>query len=84
MGQSKHDAGRLFDGDSSCNSTDMFDISTTIKHVTEKAVLITEDGENEVWLPKSQIEVNHGKAYGPGDTVIIAVPEWLAIEEDLV
>lgn len=46
-----------------------------IKHRTEKAILITKDGK-DVWLPKSQIEIN--------DDDTITLPEWLAIEKELV
>ena len=49
------------------------------KHATDRAILVT-DGEEEYWLPWSQIEVE------PGDKGLINVkmPRWLAEEKGMV
>lgn len=39
--------------------SDLVDISVMVKHETEKAWLVT-DGTNDVWLPKSQVEIDQG------------------------
>lgn len=46
---------------------------------TEKAILIS-DGDNEMWLPKSQIDyaVNEFTK-----TIALVLPEWLAIDKGL-
>ncbi len=43
-----------------------------------KSILVT-DGINEVWLPRSQIEIEYRK-----DGVQITLPEWLAIKTGIV
>jgi len=62
-------------------------IEGIVKHETDKAVLIQVDGDpdNEVWIPKSQIEwESTGGLYAIGDEVEMEIPEWLAIEKELV
>lgn len=58
---------------------DTIDIEVQVKAGTEKAILVS-DGETEVWLPLSKIEVE----YKPGGKAIVTLPEWLAIEKELV
>jgi hypothetical protein len=43
---------------------------------TEKAVMVKNIKEEEVWLPKSQVEIvnNH----------VVIVPQWLAEDKELV
>lgn len=53
-----------------------------IERQTGKAILAI-IGEEEVWLPKSQIEFDVDAKH-PEDTVIVKVAEWLAIEKGLV
>jgi len=58
---------------------DYIEIDGVVKAVTEKAILFS-DGTREVWIPKSQLEdmeIKHGVA-------MITIPEWLAIEKELV
>jgi len=60
-------------------SMDYIEIDGVVKAVTEKAILFS-DGTREVWIPKSQLEdmeIKHGVA-------MITIPEWLAIEKELV
>lgn len=51
-----------------------------IKHETELALLVS-DGENEYWIPTSQIEER--EHLGGGNTNIY-IKEWLAIEKGIV
>lgn len=48
---------------------------------TEKAILIN-DGDNEVWLPKSQIDYHLDEFKGV--VYINDLPEWLAVDKGLV
>ena len=53
-----------------------------IKHETDAAYLVF-DGENEVWLPKSQIqdvkELNKKQ-----NAWLFIIPEWLAIDKEII
>lgn len=51
----------------------------TVVHETEKAVLFRTDSGKEVWLPKSQIEVDRS-----GKHPVVTLPEDLAIEKELI
>lgn len=51
------------------------DIAAELRHETERAFLIF-DGDQEVWLPKSQVERN--------DDGTFTLPEWLAKEKGLL
>jgi hypothetical protein len=54
------------------------DIAAELRHETAAAYLIF-DGDKKVWLPKSQVEhCNHDGAD------IFTMPEWLAIEKELI
>ena len=47
-----------------------------------KAILASDDGDREhaVWLPKSEIEIEH-----KGDRrIVVTMPQWLAEEKGLV
>jgi len=56
-------------------------VCVEIKMETEKAFGVTDGGEL-MWLPKSQITLLEDG--GPGDTVEMEIPEWLAIKKGLV
>lgn len=56
------------------------DIECQVKRETEKALLIDHGGEQEVWMPKSQIK-NVAKN---GRTVTLTVTEWIANEKGLL
>lgn len=47
---------------------------------TEQAVLVS-DGDNNVWLPKSQIDYSINELT---KTIVLILPEWLAIDKGLV
>lgn len=52
------------------------------KHETGGAYLVRTDDEEDIWLPKSQVEPEDGAVLGTRSTFLI--PEWLAIEKGLV
>jgi len=60
----------------------LVDISVQIHHRTERAVLVSGDGNKDrtVWIPLSQCEVEDG----PRGTATITMPEWLAIDKRLI
>lgn len=64
------------------SKSDLVDLTVTRHAETEKAILVSDDGEQDgaVWLPKSQIEIN----VDSGTTLQITMPEWLAIDKGLV
>ncbi len=57
-------------------ANDLIKIAAELVHETEKAFLIT-DGELKVWVPQSQV-VHHE------EEGVFEMPEWLAIEKELV
>lgn len=59
----------------------LLDVEVYLHAETDKAVRVSDDGDNEsaVWLPKSQIEIVHHKG-----TIIVTLPEWLAVDKGLV
>lgn len=59
--------------------SDLIDISGEIRIDRERAVLFF-DGDKEVWLPKSLIEIER-KERGLFE---ITLPEWLALEKGLI
>jgi hypothetical protein len=61
--------------------SDLVDVFVAIHHRTEKAVLVSLDGERSkaVWLPLSQIEIEERERDS-----IVTMPERLAIEKGLV
>lgn len=52
------------------------------KHETAGAYLVTNDDDEDLWLPKSQVDQEEGAVLGTPTTFL--VPEWLAIEKGLV
>ena len=59
--------------------SDLVDIAVLLKHETPKAWLVN-DGAKDVWLPKSQCEVETGG----GKSAICTLPEWLARDKGLI
>ncbi|MBF0232952.1 MAG: hypothetical protein HQK65_07925 [Desulfamplus sp.] len=57
------------------------EIYFTLEQQTEKAIKVT-DGGNSFWLPKSQIKIKHVE--NAEDDVIVTMPEWLAIDKEIV
>jgi len=56
------------------------EITGQIKYETDKAMLLF-DGKKEVWIPKSQIE---GIEKKERRMVAVVIPEWLAMEKELI
>ena len=62
--------------------SDLIDMALQLHARTERAVLVSDDGDKEkaVWLPLSQVEVlplKHG-------TIAVTMPEWLALDKGLI
>jgi hypothetical protein len=55
--------------------SDLIEIAAELRHATSLAFLIF-DGDQQVWLPKSQVEDN-------GDGTF-TMPEWLARDKGLI
>ena len=53
-----------------------------IKHETDMAYLVN-DGTNDVWIPKSQVEEME-RVKPDADDYIFIIPEWLAIEKEII
>jgi hypothetical protein len=62
--------------------SDIIDIAVQVHHATERAVLVSDDGDrdNAVWLPLSQVEIERGDR----GQAVVTLPEWLAKERGLV
>ena len=59
--------------------SDLVDVACVLKHETKAAWLIN-DGDRDVWLPKSQCEVE----VMDDKSCIVTLPEWLALEKELI
>ena len=61
---------------------ELVDLTLQQHHETDKAFLVSDDGNREkaVWLPKSQVE--RGDAKGRG-VYIFTMPTWLATDKGL-
>jgi hypothetical protein len=60
---------------------EVIDITVQLHHRTEKAVLVSDTGDEEkaVWLPLSQIEIDHITP----TTMVVTLPVWLAKDKGL-
>lgn len=59
---------------------DIVDISCKIKHETEKAILVTNLKNKDIWIPKSQIEIDSNSR----GIINFQIPEWLAEDKELI
>ena len=57
----------------------MVEVSGTVKHETDAAIFV-DFGDEEVWLPKSQLE-EWPELDETGDVIM---PYWLALDKDLI
>lgn len=58
------------------------DIDVQLLHETDRAYLVTDTTpENGVWVPKSQCELEESGVRG---IYTLTLPEWLAVEKDLL
>lgn len=63
--------------------SDLVDIAGFLRGPgTEKAVLF-DDGVTQVWLPRSQIEIEYPPD-APSGMATVTMPEWLAHEKGLI
>ena len=64
------------------SKSDLIDITVCRHAETDKAVLVSDDGDkaNAVWIPKSQCEIDEGQC----GYITITLPEWLALEKELI
>lgn len=62
--------------------SDLVDLTMHLHAATERAIRVSDTGEEEkaVWLPLSQVEV----LKRPGGIVVVTLPEWLAHEKGLI
>lgn len=58
------------------------ELEVQIKKVTDKAYLIDHGGEEEVWMPKSQVK--ELERVGRGPLHKMTVTEWIANEKGLI
>lgn len=54
----------------------IIELSVIIKHETDKAIMVENLKGKDTWLPKSQVEVD-----SPTE---IQIPEWLAVDKELI
>lgn len=59
--------------------SDLVDIEAELKHQTDKAILVSADGEREVWIPKSQCEFDQPR---PGGSCIITITLSQSVAEE--
>lgn len=62
--------------------SDLIDVTVHVHHQTERAVLVSDDGEERgaVWLPLSQIEIEMMKP----PIAEVTMPQWLARDKGLI
>ena len=63
--------------------SDLVDIAACRHAETQKAILISDDGEraNAVWVPKEHCEI---EADNHKNFITVTMPEWLALEKGLI
>lgn len=61
--------------------SDLVDVAVVFKRETEKAWCVNAGEKADIWLPKSQCELERGGA-SKADT--LTLPEWLAKEKGLI
>ena len=62
--------------------SDLIDLEMLLHHETEKAILISDDGDEKhaVWIPKSACEFERKDA----SLVTVTMPEWQALDKGLI
>lgn len=62
--------------------SDLIDLTMQIHHRTERAILVSDDGDRKkaVWLPIAHVDV----AVIRGDFVEVTMPSWLAKDKGLI
>lgn len=67
--------------------SNVIDIEGWQYHATDAAILFWTDETSldmAVWLPLSQIEISDAHISGTSGAVTVTLPEWLAMEKDLI
>lgn len=59
-------------------------VPVTLMIETELAWMVDGGRDKDVWIPKSQIQDYSETEYEIGDDIEIEIPEWLAMEKDLI
>ncbi len=59
----------------------LIDVSVVLVHETDRAVLVDHGGSENVWLPKSAIEIERDAG---GKTWTVTLPERLASEKGMI
>jgi hypothetical protein len=62
------------------SNKDLYEVYVELKKETDNALLVF-DGDNEVWLPKSQVLYEEPSEKSE---MIMLVPEWLSIKKGLL
>lgn len=60
---------------------ELYDITVQVIHETDKAWLVTEDGEKKIWIPKSVGEMSEPKV---ANTCVLTAPEWILKDKGLL
>jgi hypothetical protein len=62
--------------------SDLIDLTVIVRHTTERGVLVyCPNADRQEWVPLSQVEL---AADENGKTHTLTIPEWLAIDKELV
>lgn len=62
----------------------MVEILCVFLHETDEAVLIEDEPDHKIWIPKSQIIDWEESIHEKNDDIEIMIPIWLAMEKELV
>ena len=60
--------------------SDLVEVTCVLHTSTPLALLMTNLRDEKVWVPKSQCEIEKFKK----DYIVLSMPEWLAIQKDLI
>ena len=59
-------------------------IEGKVIHTTTLSILFDYGGEKRAWFPRSEILDYSEEAYQEGDTIEIEIPDWLALQKDMI
>jgi len=62
---------------------DAVEIAAEVLFETENAIKCDTGDPDPVWIPKSQI-MEWSEVWGEGDSGVLVIPEWLALEKALI
>lgn len=67
-------------------SRELVEVAVFLHTETEKAWLISEaEHTDKIWIPKSQAELEVSvRSHGHLQVAVLTLPEWLAMEKDLI